>query len=127
MRLLPERPNYDREGHARQGPQSDRHADPRDDERDALPLHDVLPCANRHQACGENDRGHQTGRQERGGGMTSGIPKHIDEILTANRRSFLKSTGMLAVGFGVNAGPLLTDAAAQMANGASYIDPDYHQ
>ena len=63
--------------------------------------------------------------------MTSGIPKHIEEILIANRRSFLKSAGMLAIGFGVDAGALLTRAAAQVGSqvnsGGPYIDPDFHQ
>ena len=58
---------------------------------------------------------------------SSGIPKHVEEILTANRRSFLKSAGLLAVGFGVDAGALLTEAHAQKSNAGSYPDPDFHQ
>ena len=38
-------------------PQSDRCADPRGNEPDAVPLHDVLPRSGRHQARGEGDRG----------------------------------------------------------------------
>ena len=55
------------------------------------------------------------------------IPKHLEEILTTNRRSFLKSAGMLAVTFGVEAGALLTEADAQTSNAGTYPDPDFRQ
>ncbi len=129
VRLLPERTNNDREGNAGQDPESKRYADTRDDERDIMPLHDALSRAGRHQAGGEDDRGTPPGHSEGGSTMTtsSGIPKHVEEILTANRRSFLKSAGLLAVGFGVDAGALLTEAHAQKSNAGSYPDPDFHQ
>jgi len=56
--------------------------------------------------------------------VTSGVPRHIAEILKANRRSFLKSAGLFAVGFAVDGAALLT---AQTAAPGPYIDPDYHQ
>ena len=63
--------------------------------------------------------------------ISTGIPKHVEEILTTNRRSFLKSAGMLAVTFGVDAGVLLTQADAQnsqpASNAGSYPDPDFKQ
>ena len=63
--------------------------------------------------------------------MSSGIPKHVEEILSTNRRSFLKSAGLLVVGFGMESGALLTEADAQNPfrtdNAASYPDPDFHQ
>ncbi len=63
--------------------------------------------------------------------MSSGIPKHVEEILSTNRRSFLKSAGLLVVGFGVESGALLTEADAQNPfrtdTAASYPDPDFHQ
>jgi CO/xanthine dehydrogenase Mo-binding subunit len=63
--------------------------------------------------------------------ISSGIPKHVEELLTTNRRSFLKSAGMLAVTFGVDAGALLTPVNAQNSppsgNAGSYPDPDFKQ
>ena len=62
--------------------------------------------------------------------VSSGIPKHVEEILTANRRSFLKTAGLFAVTFGVDAGALLTKADAQTAqagNTGPYPDVDFHQ
>src|SRR5215472_7808913 len=63
--------------------------------------------------------------------ISSGIPKHVEEILITNRRSFLKSAGMLAVTFGVDAGTLLTQANAQTSpqsrNAGTYPDPDFRQ
>ena len=57
VRLLPERADHDRQGAAGQESESDRRADPRGNEQDALPLHDVLPRSGRHQARGEGDGG----------------------------------------------------------------------
>jgi len=59
--------------------------------------------------------------------MTPGIPKHIEELLTAHRRSFLKTAGMLAVGFAADATALLAQNPAPSANAAQYTDPDFHQ
>ena len=59
--------------------------------------------------------------------ISSGIPKQVEEILTTNRRSFLKSAGLLAVTFGVDAGALLTEAEAQTSNAGTYPDPDFRQ
>ena len=60
--------------------------------------------------------------------ISSKIPKHIEQTLAANRRSFLKSAGLLAVGFGADAGALLRRADAQTsAAGSTYPDPDFHQ
>jgi CO/xanthine dehydrogenase Mo-binding subunit len=55
------------------------------------------------------------------------IPKQVEEILSANRRSFLKSAGLLAVSFAVDAGALLTEADAQTAGAGPYPDPDFRQ
>jgi CO/xanthine dehydrogenase Mo-binding subunit len=59
---------------------------------------------------------------------SNGIPKQIDEILTTNRRGFLKSAGLLAISFGV-LGPAGTEANAQSAGAAQgpYRDPDFRQ
>src|SRR5215831_15017346 len=59
--------------------------------------------------------------------ISSGIPKQIEEILTANRRSFLKSAGLLAVSFAVDTGALLTKADAQTPGTGAYPDPDFRQ
>ncbi|HEY7337962.1 MAG TPA: molybdopterin cofactor-binding domain-containing protein [Bryobacteraceae bacterium] len=59
--------------------------------------------------------------------ISSEIPKRVQEILTANRRSFLKSAGMLAVSFGVDAGALLTEAHGQTRTAGPYPDPDFRQ
>jgi CO/xanthine dehydrogenase Mo-binding subunit len=57
----------------------------------------------------------------------SGVPKHVEEILTTNRRSFLKSAGVLVVTFGVESGTLLTEVNAQTSNAVTYPDPDFRQ
>src|SRR5215472_15427257 len=92
-----------------------------------MPLYDVLPRASRHQTRGKDYCRRPV--KERGGGMTisSGVSKHIEEILTTNRRSFLKSAGMLAVTFGVDAGGLLTEVDGQTSNAVTYPDPDFRQ
>jgi CO/xanthine dehydrogenase Mo-binding subunit len=59
--------------------------------------------------------------------ISSGIPRHVREILSANRRSFLKSAGLLAVSFGVDAGALLTDADGQTSAPGAYPEPDFRQ
>jgi CO/xanthine dehydrogenase Mo-binding subunit len=63
--------------------------------------------------------------------ISSGIPKRVEETLTTNRRSFLKSAGMLAVTFGVDAGALITEAdgqtSSQAGNTGPYPDPDFRQ
>ena len=43
LRLLPERPDHDRQGAARQDPDADRRADPPGHGQHAVPLHDLLP------------------------------------------------------------------------------------
>ena len=65
MRLLPERPDHDRQGAARQESASDRRADSRGHGRHAVPLHDVLPHPGRHQARGEGDGAHERPRRRR--------------------------------------------------------------
>src|SRR5215469_12244751 len=59
--------------------------------------------------------------------ISSGIPKPVEEILITNRRSFLKTAGMLAVTIGVDAAVLSTEADAQISNAGSYPDPDFRQ
>src|SRR6185503_17892712 len=115
VRLLPERPDHDGEGNARQEPAPDRRADSRRHVADAVPLHDVLPHSGRHQA--------RRGRE----------CMNIEKILLGNsaspsRRDFLKTSGMLVVGFSAAAvaGPLAAQAGAQAARGL-YPDPDFRQ
>ena len=55
--------------------------------------------------------------------VARGIPEHVERVLTANRRSFLKSAGLFAVTFGVDAGVLLTAADAQTASQAGAAGP----
>ncbi len=54
------------------------------------------------------------------------IPKQVEDILTTHRRGFLKSAGLLVVGFatGVQADAQSPAAAAQAG---PYPDPDFHQ
>jgi CO/xanthine dehydrogenase Mo-binding subunit len=52
------------------------------------------------------------------------IPNQVEEILTTHRRGFLKSAGMLLIGFG--AGSFTAEVEAQSAAGP-WPDPDYHQ
>jgi nicotinate dehydrogenase subunit B len=63
--------------------------------------------------------------------ISSGIPKHVEEILASDRRSFLKSAGLLVVSFGVDAGALLKQAEGQTSTqtgaGGPYSDPDFRQ
>jgi len=49
-----------------------------------------------------------------------------EEILSTNRRGFLKSAGMLIVGFTAHALSANTDAQTSNAAGP-YPEPDYHQ
>ena len=54
---------------------------------------------------------------------STGIPESIEKILTTHRRGFLKSAGLLAVGF-------VSRAAAQNSAAQApgpYQDPDFHQ
>ncbi len=53
------------------------------------------------------------------------IPKRVEEILSTHRRGFLKSAGMLLIGFGT--GSFATEAEAQPAAAGPWPDPDYHQ
>src|SRR5436190_17347570 len=117
MRILSERTDPDGEGHAGQESAPHRRADPRNDERDAVPVHELLPCPD----------GRQTSRQDagrcfvhfrkRGGGMSISdkIPTQIEELLLTNRRGFLRSAGLLAVSFGAFSGAGLKEADAQSA------------
>src|SRR3954462_4636201 len=101
MRLLPERPDHDGQGAARQEPASDRRADSRGHGEHALSLHDLLPRP-----------GGDPARRE-GGRMSS-------------RRDFLKTSGALIVSVSAAriAGPL--ELAAQ-AGAGPYPDPDFRQ
>lgn len=60
---------------------------------------------------------------------TSGtIPKQVEEILTTNRRGFLKSAGLLMVSFAGGALAGDADAANSPEEAAGpYPDPDFHQ
>ena len=60
----------------------------------------------------------------------SGVPKQVEEVLTTNRRGFLKNAGFLVVSFAAGAGAV-TEAEAQSGSGTQgsgpYPDPDFHQ
>ena len=107
MRLLPERTDHDGEGDAGQESASHRRADPRIHERDVVPLHELLPGSDRHQTRGQDASPTLrplSGRRwwhER----LSGIPKQIEDVLATHRRGFLRSAGLLAVGFGAFGAP----------------------
>src|SRR5262249_46801208 len=129
LRLLPERADHHRDRVARQDSEPDRRADPRRDERDAVPLHDVLPRAGRNQARSGGDEG---------GPMRTftSVPKHIEDVLAqweqpaaagVSRRTFLKGSGLLVVtvGAGAIAGPFAIDGTAQTPG--PYPDPDFRQ
>jgi CO/xanthine dehydrogenase Mo-binding subunit len=55
----------------------------------------------------------------------TGIPKQVEEILTTHRRGFLKSAGLLLVGFG--AGSALIPETDAQSTAAPYPDPDFRQ
>src|SRR5580765_5124329 len=114
LRLLPERPDHDRESAARSQSKSDRRADSRWDEPHAVPLHDLLPHPGRHQAGGQGDVG-------KGGARM---------IPSTDRRTFLKTSGMLVVGLRMAGVADAFDAASQQSAGVAagpYPDPDFHQ
>ena len=83
MRLLPERADHDGQGAAGQESESDRCADPRGDEQDAVPLHDVLPGSGGHQARGEAIAEIRATAEKEVVGMTAftNIPKQVEEVL----------------------------------------------
>ena len=59
---------------------------------------------------------------------SSGIPKQVEDALRTHRRDFLKTAGLLVVGFGargVTAGAEPQSSAAQ--GPGPYPDPDFHQ
>src|SRR6266550_1047380 len=134
MRLLSERADHHRQSAARQESESDRCADPRGDERDLVPLHDLLPCSSCHQAGGGGDG---VGDAHREGGrcrMTTftNIPKQVEELLeqdngALSRRNFIKGSGLLVVSIGAMAaaGPFAAEAGAQAAG--PYPDPNFRQ
>src|SRR6266550_4736681 len=134
MRLLSERADHHRQSAARQESESDRCADPRGDERDLVPLHDLLPCSSCHQAGGGGDG---VGDAHREGGrcrMTTftNIPKQVEKLLeqdngALSRRNFIKGSGLLVVSIGAMAaaGPFAAQAGAQAAG--PYPDPNFRQ
>ncbi len=65
VRLLPERPDHDRQGAARPEPEPDRRRNPRRHGRRAVPLHDVLPDSGGDQTRRARDARR---RRARGGG-----------------------------------------------------------
>src|SRR6185295_6053830 len=109
MRLLSERPDHDRQGAARQEQESQRRRDSRGHVADTLPLHDLLPYTSRDQADCEGDR------------MRT----------KTNRRDFLKSSGMLVVGFssigGISIAQVPARSAAAGAGNGPYPDVDFKQ
>src|SRR5690348_5057326 len=59
--------------------------------------------------------------------VSSGIPKHVEEALRTNRRDFLKSAGLLVVGFAASGGALTAEAAERKSAAGPYPDPDFRQ
>src|SRR5204863_8119345 len=90
-----------------------RRADPRGDEPDALPLHDVL----RHS---EGDQASRRRHGGKGGRM-------IDHALDATRRAFLKTSGMLVVGIGAGTAAGVSVFESVLEAAGPYPDPDFHQ
>src|SRR5579885_3378490 len=88
-----------------------------------MPLHDVLPCAGRHQTDRQSD-GRRAEFGEGGCRMTPlrTIPQEIAEQIEAktSRRDLLKSAGLLVVSLG------LPRALAQ-AGAGPYPEVDFHQ
>src|SRR5690348_12562889 len=128
MRILPERADHDGEGDAGQDSASDGRADPRNDEHDVVPVHDILSRSNCDQARGENDSrsARRIGKGRRGMTGSSEIPKRLEEILSTHRRGFLKSAGLLAVSF-VTGDAVIPEAEAQSGGAGPYHDPDFRQ
>src|SRR5262245_43040300 len=102
--LLPEWTNHDGKSSARSEAKSQRRRNPRIDEQDVVPLHDVLPHSGCHQTGCEDNCRRPRGAREGGGRMTTfnGIPKQVEDILEkysggTSRRNFLKTSGLLVV------------------------------
>ncbi len=96
MRILPERTDPDREGDARQESASDRRADPRGHERNAVPLHDVLPRSGGHQARGQDDRrclARFAGRRWWHEHLYAEFRNRSKIVLVTHRRGFLQKRG----------------------------------
>src|SRR5579864_3245984 len=134
VRFLSERADYDGQGAARQESQPHRCRDSGKHERDALPLHDLLPGSGRHQTRREGHRCGAAGAGEGGGRMTpfTEIPKQVEDALesfSGTRRNLLKSAGLLVVSLAaVGTGPLTSPANAQTpSNAGPYPDVDFHQ
>src|SRR5262249_10888093 len=134
VRVLSERSNHDGQGVARQESEPDRCRYSRGHERDALPLHDLLPRAGRDQTgCGRDVGGHRWTEGRRGMRTFTAIPAKIEDLLeewngSVSRRTFLKGSGLLVVSLGTTAiaGPIAEIAYAQ-PRGGPYPDPDFHQ
>src|SRR4051794_35892672 len=61
---------------------------------------------------------------------STGIPKHIETVLSTDRRGFLKSAGMLVVSFAAAGSTAITDAFGQNTQAQTagpYPDPDFRQ
>src|SRR6267143_1208832 len=100
MRVLPVRPDHERERASRQEPRAERHRYRRGDERERLPLRDLQPDSRRDQGRGRE--------RERSVIMRA-------KPMNASRREFLKTSAM--VGGGLIVGFTLP-GAARLAQGA---------
>ena len=108
MRLLPERPDHDRQGAARQESASDRRADPRGHGAHAVPLHDVLPRPGRRSSA--------SAQEDRMITVTPRFPQDLRDArssASAPRRVDRPSSALAAAGRAGARGP--------------YPDPDFHQ
>src|SRR4051812_1910070 len=98
-----------------------------------MPLHDLLPRADGHQARRQNNGRCFSGfRQgDRCMSTSSRIPKQIEEALLTHRRDFLRSAGMLAVSLTANVGALASAADAPTTNAnqeqGPYPVPDFRK
>jgi nicotinate dehydrogenase subunit B len=63
--------------------------------------------------------------------VSTGIPKHVEEVLSAHRRGFLKSAGLFVVSLATGGDSLIADAFAQNSSATGpagpYHDPDFRQ
>src|SRR5882762_9282674 len=109
MRLLPERANPDGEGDAGQESASYGRANPRNHEQHALPLYVLQPDSGGHQTRRQNARRRSSGCGQSGARgrrmSTSSIPRQVEEVLSMHRRGFLKTAGLLFVGFAAPPAP----------------------
>ncbi len=119
MWLLPERPDHDGQGAARQKPEPERCRDPRGNGRRAVSMHDLLSGAG-----GDPSRGTRS-KDCRRSQMSNILqfPKAVEDAILglnqSSRRSFLKASGALVVSLSIGSLP----GARAFAQGAAAAAP----